>query len=114
MQLDKKTKVGLRLKSEFEENVNFYRRNHLINLEPHSMPVFLYKNILLNLKKELRFKPKISNLAGKFLSSLDQGERQVVFVGLHARRGDRILNWKHGKVSDGGGDGRIQLIMNRL
>ena len=99
LELHRQTKVGLRLSAEFEDNVKLYSRSHLINLQPHSMPLFLYKDILHSLKQELQFKPRIKNLATAFLSSLNEKDKEMVFVGLHARRGDRILNWKHGKVT---------------
>ena len=98
--LDRRTQVARGLKQEFEENAAELSRNHLINLESHSMPVFLYKHIVQDVKRELRFKPKIQRLASNYLHSISDKNKTTVFVGIHARRGDRLLNWKHGEEDD--------------
>ena len=75
------------------------KTNHLINLESHSMPVFLFKQIIPAIKNELPFKKRISLLTNKFFQKIVQAEEKssLIFVGLHARRGDRLLNWINGK-----------------
>ena len=98
--LDKRTQVARGLKQEFEENAAELSRNHLVNLESHSMPVFLFKHIVQDVKRELRFKPKIQRLASNYLHSISDNNKTTVFVGIHARRGDRLLNWKHGEEDD--------------
>ena len=51
------------------------------------------------MKKELLFKKKINQLANRFYQKIVRAEglRKLIFVGLHARRGDRLLNWINGK-----------------
>ena len=98
--LDRRTQVARGLKQEFEENAAELSRNHLINLESHSMPVFLFKHIVHDVKRELSFKPKIQRLASNYLHSISDNNKTTVFVGIHARRGDRLLNWKHGEEDD--------------
>ena len=98
--LDRRTQVARGLKQEFQENAAELSRNHLVNLESHSMPVFLFKHIVQDVKRELRFKPKIQRLASNYLHSISDNNKTTVFVGIHARRGDRLLNWKHGEEDD--------------
>ena len=76
------------------------------------MPVFLYKNIIDQVKKELAFKTRsetmisifflkvtyrINNLATRFFKTIFYQNKKIIYVGLHARRGDRLMNWKSGK-----------------
>jgi hypothetical protein len=94
---DRRTGVSLGLSPKFEKNIEKYSRNHIVGLGPHTMPVFLYKDILPELKKEFIFKDKILNLASNFMKAIVEKEhgKNLVFVGIHARRGDRIQKWKH-------------------
>ena len=99
LKLDKRSKVAKNIKSKFFEDEDLVKTNHLINLESHSMPVFLFKQVIPIMKKELLFKKRISQLANKFFQKITRAERlrKLIFVGLHARRGDRLLNWINGK-----------------
>ena len=94
LEIDKPTKVGLKIKDQFVENFSNYERNHVIMLGSHTMPIFLYKDILDTLIKEFQFRPGILNLARKFMNSLKSETKETVFVGIHARRGDRIYKWR--------------------
>ena len=99
LKLDKRSKVAKNIKPEFFENMHLLTSNHLINLESHSMPVFLFKKIVPAMREELLFKKRISLLAINFLKKIVkvEGMKTLIFVGLHARRGDRLLNWINGK-----------------
>ena len=92
--IHKETKVGLNWNQDFLANASCYRRSHLVQLGPHSTPIFLFKDWLEQLRRELVFKRKFSVPAGKFLSSLARPGEKTVYVGLHARRGDRLANWR--------------------
>ena len=63
LEIHPSTQVATRLKQKFVENIEFYRHNHLINLGSHTMPVFLYNNMIKTIKKELKFKRKIMKTA---------------------------------------------------
>ena len=99
LKLDKRSEVAKHIKSKFFEDQDLVKTNHLINLESHSMPVFLFKQVIPIIKKELLFKKRISQLANKFFQKIIRAEglKKLTFVGLHARRGDRLLNWINGK-----------------
>ena len=90
--------MALEIHESFTKSVKFFQRNHVVNLEPHSMPVFLFGKILTRIRTELRFKGKIETAANMFLHQIKSvATKKIVFVGIHARRGDRLINWKNGK-----------------
>lgn len=99
LKIDRRSKVAKNIKPQFFEDQDRVKTNHLINLESHSMPVFLFKQIIPAIKSELSFKKRISQLANKFFQKIVRAEEiiNLIFVGLHARRGDRLLNWINGK-----------------
>ena len=94
---DKRTGVSLGLAPKFEKNSEKYSRNHLVGLGPHTMPVFLYKEVLPQLKKEFIFKDRILHLANNFMKAIKDKLKikNIIYVGIHARRGDRIQKWRH-------------------
>lgn len=93
---DKRTGVATGLNERFSTNPDFYLRNFMVDLGSHTMPVFLFKDILPELKKEFVFRPRISRLARDMLNQIidDQAVKNLIFVGIHARRGDRIRKWQ--------------------
>ena len=56
------------------------------------MPQYFVLEILPQLRKEFIFKKRISYLVKKMLTQIRISEKgkNLVFVGIHARRGDRI------------------------
>ena len=69
-EINPSTQVATRIKQNFVENIGLYQRNHLINLGAHTMPVFLYKNIIKTVKRELKFKRRILKTASRFFKSV--------------------------------------------
>ena len=57
-------------------------------------------DILPQLREELVFKDNFAFLATKMLDQIasKEKEKELIFVGIHARRGDRIHVWKQRKV----------------
>ena len=114
---DKRTGIATGLSEKFQQNPDYYSRNFLIGLGHHTMPVFLFKGginrfqnnlisilylleILPQLRKEFVFKKRISYLANRMIQQIRKSEQKpnLVFVGIHARRGDRIQKWKQRKM----------------
>ena len=64
------------------------------------MNYFDISDILPQLRKELIFKKRISYLANNMLQKIRHSEKNqnLIFVGIHARRGDRIQKWKQRKM----------------
>merc|ERR1740137_192702 len=64
------------------------------------MPVFLFKDILPELRKEFVFRKRILNLASKMFKQISDGQsdKKLIYVGIHARRGDRIRKWQDRKM----------------
>ena len=66
-----------------------------------SHQIKLKSDILPKLREELVFQNQFSNLALTMLGHIHERERgrELVFVGIHARRGDRIHVWKQRLVT---------------
>lgn len=66
-----------------------------------SHQIKLKSDILPKLREELVFQNQFSNLALTMLEHIHERERgrELVFVGIHARRGDRIHVWKQRLVT---------------
>ena len=81
LKLDKRSEVAKHIKSKFFEDQDLVKTNHLINLESHSMPVFLFKQVIPIIKKELLFKKRISQLANKFFQKIIRAEglKKLIF-----------------------------------
>ena len=114
-----RTGIATGYSSKFLKNPEYYSRNFLVGLGPHSNPLFLFKgkndkeiliiypnlvyiwpDILTQIRKELVFKANFAFLANKMLDQIISKEKgkELIFVGIHARRGDRIQVWKQRKV----------------
>ena len=78
----------------FVENIDKYRYNHLIDLGTHTVPIYLYKEILPQLRQQFQFKSKFIFHAHKLLKYLRDPQNTTVFVGVHARRGDHLHAWR--------------------
>ena len=52
------------------------------------------------MRKEFEFKERLASLAKSMLQKIRDKEegKDLVFVGIHARRGDRIQKWRHRKI----------------
>ena len=61
-----------------------------------SSVICILLDILPQLRQELVFKNKFSTLALTMFEQIRvrEGAKELVFVGIHARRGDRIHVWK--------------------
>ena len=64
---DKATGVATGYSSKFLKNPDYYSRNFLVGLGPHSTPLFLFKDILPQLREELVFQENFSRLATDML-----------------------------------------------
>ena len=106
-----RTGIATGYSSKFLRNPEYYSRNFLVGLGPHSTPLFLFKDILPQLREELVFKDNFAILATKMLDQITSKEKgkDLIFVGIHARRGDRIHVWKQRKV---GNNFFISLLIN--
>ena len=72
-----------------------YNRNHLIGLGAHSVPLFLIKQVLSEVRQELVFKDKLVHMASKILRQITRNiSCEAVVVGVHVRRGDKLRVWR--------------------
>merc|ERR1719192_1286779 len=100
------TGQAVSVKSEFLSQVaaGNLSLGHVVRLGQHSNPIFLFKQILTELREELQFKTQIVSRARAMIDKIGQGggDGQVVYVGVHARRGDRLQVWKseHDQLQD--------------
>jgi hypothetical protein len=78
----------------FVENIDKYRYNHLIDLGTHTVPIYLYKDILPQLRQQFKIKSNLLFHAHKLLKYLRDPQNLTVFVGVHARRGDHLHAWR--------------------
>ena len=55
---------------------------------------------MLDLRREFVFRKRIRTLASKMMKQIRavQSDKNLVFVGIHARRGDRIMKWQERKM----------------
>ena len=57
-------------------------------------------DILPELRREFVFRKRIRTLASKMMKQIraGQSDKNLIFVGIHARRGDRIRKWQERKM----------------
>ena len=86
-----RTGVALRLTDDPEK----YKRNNLVGLGPHSVPLFLIKEVLAEVRERLVFKDRILQMATNIVLNITgRTDKQTVLVGVHARRGDKLRVWR--------------------
>ena len=85
---------GGRIYDGFVENIDKYRYNHLIDLGTHTVPLYLYKDILPELQQQFKIKSKYLFHAHKIFKYLQDPQKKTIFVGVHARRGDHLHAWR--------------------
>ena len=95
-----RTGIAIDLTEKLKRNPDYYTRNFLVDLGQHTTPLFLFKNILPQLRKELVFNERISFLSNRMLQQVKKAEKtkNLVFVGIHVRRGDKIEKWKQKEI----------------
>jgi len=75
----------------------------LVGLGAHTTPVFLFQQVMDEVRSRLVFKPKILDMAKDILDKIreEQGGQKVVVVGVHARRGDKLAVWRRSGAARG-------------
>ena len=79
---DKRTGIATGLTEDFTKNFRKYSRNFVVGLGPHTVPLFLFKEILPTLRKEFLFKQRFTFLSQKMLQEVKQREsaKNLIFV----------------------------------
>ena len=90
LELDR-TGVAVRLMDDPEK----YAMNNLVGLGPHSVPLFLIKEVLTEVRARLVFRDRILQMATNIVYNItSRSDRETVLIGVHARRGDKLRVWR--------------------
>ena len=92
-----RTGVAVRLDKDW--NPREHAENHLVGLGPHSVPLFLFKEILPQMRQEMVFKDRLMVMAMDMIKAVTQDiTQEPVLVGVHVRRGDKLRVWRESGV----------------
>jgi len=92
LDLHQTTGVATRLTDDPQK----YSKNHLLGLGPHSVPLFLIKEVMTEVKQQLVFKDRLIEMATDILKHMKSANEnhETIVVGVHARRGDKLRVWR--------------------